>query len=210
MLTQSTPVLPSILTAFLLIASTTDAGAACFGKRPGPVCGDKRICVSGAPEARSGQFDPNSCLPDTPVCRALSKIADEFVGGSKDQEPPAGKGKVEIASAHRVPKRSDCKRWGIPASHCRTNVERGGVPNSTHANCKATDFLVPNYKAHSQKKKLANLMASQLSYAGRNVYPTGRAHVSNSPREAFYTCRRGKGICPDRGVASTRQRRQSR
>lgn len=204
------PLFTTFLSAILIASLPTGAEAACFQKRPGAVCGDKRICVSGAPNAREGWFDPNSCLPSSPVCRALSQIADEFVGGSKTAEPPAGKAKLEIASAHRVPRRSDCKKYGIPASHCRTNIERGGATRSAHANCAAADFLVPNYQNGSTKKKLANFMASRVSYAGRNVYPTGRAHVSSSAREAFYTCRRGKGVCPDRVPASNRQRRASR
>ena len=79
-------------------------------------------------------------------------------------------GRVEIASAQRV-----------------NNASRGGAKNSWHISCNAADFFVPNHESSATQQKLAKKLRTLT--VGRNVYCTGRAHVSVSPRENFYsTC----------------------
>jgi hypothetical protein len=136
------------------------AYAGCLNDKP--VCGSTKICVSDDPTARSGRNDQNSCLPST-VCNSLRAIAEKYAKGGK---------KLEIASAKRV-----------------NNAARGGARGSHHIRCNAADFLVPNRGNRQVQRDLANFMVSSPAVrpAGKNVYCSGRAHTSISPRENFYS-----------------------
>lgn len=152
----STILIPSV---FFLLPNSSTAG--CLNQKP--ICGDSRICVSDRPTAKSGRNDRNSCLPPK-VCTALRKLADKY-------------GKVEIASADRS----------------KNNKSRGGAKNSHHMRCNAADFFIPKIVhgggGSSQKaiqRDLAQFMINNMPNTGKNVYCTGRAHVSISQRENFY------------------------
>jgi len=149
--------------AFLsaLMLQWPDAQAGCLNNKP--VCGSNKICVSSDPSARSGRNDRNSCLP-AKVCKSLLAIAEKYAVGGK---------KLEIASADRS----------------RNNAARGGASRSHHKSCNAADFLVPNRGSRAVQRELAQFMVtnSAAKQAGKNVYCTGRAHTSISPREHFYS-----------------------
>lgn len=150
----------TLAAAFFGVALAADANAGCLNDKP--VCGSTKICVSSDPAARSGRRDDNTCLPQT-VCKSLRAIADKFAVGGK---------KLEIASAKRV-----------------NNASRGGAKNSHHIRCNAADFLVPNRGSRAVQRDLASFMVSSPAVrpAGKNVYCSGRAHTSISPRENFYS-----------------------
>lgn len=151
-----------IIGIFMLAPSLVWAG--CLESR-GDVCGDKRICISDRTEAANGRKDEHSCLPDL-VCKALQKIASEFATGDKKVE-------IEVASAQRL---------------ITNNGSRGGALRSHHLRCNAADILVPDYQKSTTKERLTQVLL-KIPGVGKNVYCSGRAHVSISPREHFYdTC----------------------
>ena len=147
----------AVIFGFLLAPG---AFAGCLNDKP--VCGSTKICVSSDPSAASGRRDDNTCLPQT-VCKSLRAIADKYAVGGK---------KLEIASAKRV-----------------NNASRGGAKNSHHIRCNPADFLVPNRGSRAVQRDLASFMVSSpaVKPAGKNVYCSGRAHTSVSPREHFYS-----------------------
>lgn len=125
-------------------------------------------CVPGTENACG---HPKICISADPNAKTGRKddnkcLPDKVCGALKILANKFGR--VEIASAKRV-----------------NNKSRGGVTNSWHKTCKAADFLIPNYKNRAQQMKLAQEM-KRINAIGRNVYCTGRAHVSISPRENFY------------------------
>ncbi|MGE3262312.1 MAG: D-Ala-D-Ala carboxypeptidase family metallohydrolase [Bacteriovoracia bacterium] len=116
--------------------------------------------------------DQNICVSDQPTAKSgrgdNNKCLPAKVCGALRMIAKEF-GKVEIASAMRV-----------------NNARRGGAKNSWHKTCNAADFLVPNHQSKATQQKLAKLMMG-INGIGKNVYCTGRSHVSISPREYFYS-----------------------